>query len=287
MPDGEEGNRVQAAYWEERSSSWIEAEEFTGQVAAPFGLRTMDRLTLEPGQTVLDVGCGTGATTVELAQRVSPGGAVVGVDIAPSMLTAARAHAARQRAEAVEFVVGDAQTDDLGADRFDAVYSRFGVMFFADPPAAFSNLRRALRAGGRLAFVCWQDLFVNEWMLVPGAAAVGLTGEPPPMPGPDEPGPFSLADRGRIERLLADAGFTAIDVVPHSEDVVVAADELDRVVDAATRVGAVRAVLVAHDDEHGFRAEVRAAVLAALQERVRDGEVRLGAAALIVTAARE
>src|SRR5207302_1573289 len=90
---------------------------------------------------------------------------------------------------------------------FDAAYSRFGVMFFGDPVAAFTNLRRALRPGGRLAFVCWQNVFANEWMLVPGAAAASVTGSLPQMPEPDAPGPFSLAEPDRVRSILGAAGF--------------------------------------------------------------------------------
>jgi ubiquinone/menaquinone biosynthesis C-methylase UbiE len=283
MSDSERGNEVQAEYWEERSSSWIEIEEFTTLVAAPFGRRAMDRLVLEPGLRVLDVGCGTGPTTVELARRVAPGGTALGIDIAPSMLEAARARADREGVDTAEFVAGDAQSDDLGEETFDAVFSQFGVMFFSNPAAAFANFRRAMRDGGRIAFACWQDVFANEWMFVPGSAVVAVTGALPPMPGPGEPGPFSLADPANVEQLLLGVGFRSIEVVPHSEQVVVSADRLEMVVEATSRVGGVREALEANDDPV-FHAQLRSAVRAALHERVQDGQLRLGAAALIVTA---
>jgi SAM-dependent methyltransferase len=276
-------NAGQAEYWEQRSTSWIEAEDFTGMVTGSFGRRAIDGLALEPGERVLDVGCGTGPTTIELARRVMPGGAVLGVDIAPSMLEAARARAASEGIDNAEFVVADAQAGDLGDGGFDAVFSQFGVMFFSDPGAAFANLRRFLREGGRIAFACWQDVFVNEWMLVPGSAVVAVTGQLPPMPGPGEPGPFSLADPAHVEDLLAGAGFGSIDVVPHSEQVVVSADQVEMVVGAAQRIGAVREALEANDDP-AFHDQLVSAVRAAVVERVRDGELRLGAAAYVVTA---
>jgi SAM-dependent methyltransferase len=283
MTDSRSANQVQADYWEERSSSWIEAEEYTTLVAGPFGRRTMDGLVLEPGSRVLDVGCGTGPTTIELARRVVPGGAALGIDIAPSMLEAARARAVRERVENAEFVVGDAQSDDLGDGAFDAVFSQFGVMFFSDPATAFANLRRAVRDGGRIAFACWQGIFANEWMLVPGSAVATVTGEVPPMPAPGEPGPFSLADPDHVERLLLGAGFRSIDVVPHSEQVVVGADRVEVVVEASSRIGAVREVLATNDDP-AFHEQIRSAVRTALLARVQDGQLRLGAAALVVTA---
>jgi len=115
---------------------------------------------------------------------------VTGVDISAEMLARARERAARLHVGNAEFVHADVQVHDLGEASFDAAYSRFGVMFFADPVAAFGNIRRALRPGGLLSFTCWQSVFEDEWMLIPGAAVAEVTGALPPMPGPDEPGPF-------------------------------------------------------------------------------------------------
>lgn len=282
MTHSSDSNATQGEYWERRSSSWIEAEAYTTLVTGSFGRRAMDLLALGPGQRVLDVGCGTGRTTIDLAGRVSPDGTTVGLDIAPSMLRVARASADGKGVDNIEFIVGDAQSDDLGREAFDAVFSQFGVMFFSDPEAAFSNLHRALRKGGRIAFACWQEVFANEWMLVPGSAVLTVTGELPPMPDPGQPGPFSLADPDHLDRLLLGAGFGSIDVLPHAEQVVVSEDQLEMVVEAACRVGAVREALEANDDP-GFHEELRSAVHAALMERVRDGHLRLGAAAFVVT----
>ena len=283
MSDSSLPNAAQGEYWERRSSSWIEAEGYTTLVTGSFGRRAMDCLALEPGHRVMDVGCGTGPTTMELARRVSPGGRAIGIDIAPSMLKVARDRAASQHMDHCEFIVADAQSGDLGTGTCDAVFSQFGVMFFSDPAAAFANLHGAIREGGHIAFACWQDIFANEWMLVPGSAVVAVTGELPPMPGPGEPGPFSLSDPARIEQLLLGAGFEAIDVRPHAEEVVVSAAQIEMVVDAACRIGAVREVLVSNDDP-GFRQQLRSAVRTAHLERVHDGQLHLGAAALVVTA---
>lgn len=185
----------------------------------------------------------------------------------------------------VEFVVGDAQSNDLGRVAFDAVFSQFGVMFFSDPAAAFANLCRAIHDGGRIAFACWQDVFANEWMLVPSSAVVGVTGELPPMPGPGEPGPFSLADPGHVQQLLLGAGFESIEVLPHEEQVVVSEGQVEMVVEAACRIGAIREVLETNDDPE-FHDQIRSAVRAALVGRVQGGQLRLGAAALVVTAKR-
>jgi SAM-dependent methyltransferase len=177
----------------------------------------------------------------------------------------------------------DAQTHDLGDGEFDAVFSKFGVMFFDDPGVAFANLRRSLRDGGRLGFVCWQDLFANEWMLVPGAAAFAVTGGPPPLPGPGRPGPFSLCDPALVADLLGSAGFADVDVSPMTDTVDLPADQLDDAVDASCGVGAAREALEATPDP-ALRDAIRRAVHDALAERVTDGRIRLAAAAHLVTA---
>lgn len=138
-------NIEQAEFWSQIAPTWIELEGRMEEAGGLPGELAMDRLDLRPGQRVVDLGCGAGRTTVELASRVGPGGSVVGVDISAGMLAAARERAARLGAGNVEFVHADVQVHDLGEARFDAAYSRFGVMFFADPVAAFANVRRALR----------------------------------------------------------------------------------------------------------------------------------------------
>ena len=276
-------NVEQAGYWESRASSWIDAEAWTVEVGGAFGRAALDALGPTAGWTVVDVGCGTGPTTVELARQVAPGGSVLGVDIAPSMIEAARSRAEREGVGGVEFLVADAQAHDLGEGRFDAVFSQFGVMFFEDPPAAFANLRRSLRAGGRLGFACWQDLFANDWMFVPGAAAIGASGAAPSLPRPGQPGPFSLSDPAQVERLLATVGFTEVQVVPSTDTAEIPAEQLDAVVQASCAVGAAREALEATPDPE-VRASIHRAVHDALAERVVDGRLRLAAAALLVTA---
>ena len=285
MDDTPTGNPEQAQYWETRATSWIEAEGYTALISSSFGRRAMESLALTPGAVVLDVGCGTGPTTLTIADTVAPGGRVLGVDISATMIVAARERAAAAPVAGVDvdFAVADAQVDDLGAGAFDAVFSQFGVMFFADPEAAFANLHAALRPGGRLAVACWADLFSNEWMLVPGSAVIEVTGQPPPMPGPAEPGPFSLADAERVEQLLVGAGFGSISVTPSNAQVEIAEDQIDHAVAGSSRTGAVRAALDANPDPE-FRDRLLAAVRAAFLARVRDGRMVLAASAHIVTA---
>jgi len=207
--------------------------------------------------------------------------AVTGVDISAEMLARARERAARLHVGNAEFINADVQVHDLGEARFDAAYSRFGVMFFADPVAAFGNIRRALRPGGLLSFTCWQSVFEDEWMLIPGAAVAEVTGALPPMPGPDEPGPFSLADPDRVRAVLDAAGFGSIAIAPHADYVVIGEDRIPEAARTTVRVGGVREALTDADDQTRQRA--LAADRGCLRARVQAGEVRASRAVLLVT----
>jgi SAM-dependent methyltransferase len=274
-------NTEQAEYWEQRAPTWLELEDRMEQVGGPPGQLAMDRLELRPGQRVVDLGCGAGRTTLELAARVGPGGEVVGVDISSGMLAAGRERAARAGARNVEFVHADVQVTDLGEARFDAAYSRFGVMFFTDPAAAFANVRRALRTGAALSFVCWQTVFDNEWMLIPGAAVAEVTGSLPRMPGPGEPGPFSLADPDRVRAVLAAAGFGSVDVTPHADQIVISEAGIPEAASASARTGGAREAL--RDADERTRERAVAAIEEALRARLQDGEVRASRGVLLVT----
>ena len=265
-------NTEQRAFWSEMAPTWVELEGLLEQVSGEPGRLAMDRLDPQPGQHLLDLGCGAGATTRKLAARVVPGGSVLGVDIAEGMIEGARRRAGASETANVEFVCADAQTHDFGEARFDGAFSRFGVMFFADPEATFTNVRRALRPGAALVFACWQTLFDNEWMLVPGAAAMAVVG-PLPVPSPGEPGPFSLADPELLREVLGSAGFTAVDVEPHNDAVVLSTEGMAAQVQSAMEIMATRGSLA--DADWGTRAQVRAAMEAAFAERVEHGALRL------------
>lgn len=179
---------------------------------APFGAAMFDAVALQPGERVLDVGCGWGATTVEAAERVAPDGSVVGVDISAQMLAPARQRTADLTN--VTLLAVDAQTHSFEPESYDAVISRFATMFFGDPPAAFANLRRALRPGGRLSFVCWQGPMKTEWVAVAMAAAVPLVGRPPDLGEPEAPGTFAFADGDHVRRVVAAGGFGEVTLAP-------------------------------------------------------------------------
>lgn len=181
---------------------------------APVGEAAIARLHPDPGEHVLDVGCGTGTTSLELARLVGPSGRVAGVDVSAPMLDEALRRAAEAGLDNISFAVGDAGVHQFEPRHFDAAFSRMGIMFFAEPVAGFTNIRRALRPGGRLTFVCWRTPEENSWVTEPGQALAEVLGPPEPV-DPDAPGPFSLASADRISLILTSAGLVDIDITPH------------------------------------------------------------------------
>ena len=234
------------------------------------------------GTRVLDIGCGTGLTTCDAA-RIVVDGAARGLDISGPMIAGAQARAAARGLSNVTFEVGDAQTDSFTPD-VDVVISRFGVMFFDDAPAAFANLRAAIDAGGRLAFVCWQDLFVNEWMAVPGLAAAQHV-PLPEMGPPDAPGPFSLGDPDRVRSVLSGAGYSDITVEPFETSILLGGGgTLDDAVTFLQSTGMAHALFdeaPADDVERAIEA-----VRTALEPHLTPDGVQLGAATWLVSATR-
>src|SRR5262245_26798019 len=191
---------------------------------APLGAAAIRAADPEPGEQLIDVGCGCGPTTIELGRRVGPTGGVLGVDISAPQLAVARSRVeAEGLSGVVTFAEADAQTFAFPGDA-DCVYSRMGVMFFDDPVAAFSNLARAVRPEGRLGFTCWQPLPANEWMLVPLEPLQRMVPLPPPPP-PGSPGPFSFGDTDRVSAILTAAGWDAIAFEPVHERLVLGGDE--------------------------------------------------------------
>jgi SAM-dependent methyltransferase len=274
-------NTEQIRYWNDTAGpKWVARGRLLDAQIAPLGRLAMDRAGLAAGERVLDVGCGCGETTVELAQRVGPGGAVTGIDVSAPMLAVARdrTHDLRN----VGFTQADAQTHAWPPGAYDVVFSRFGVMFFADPAAAFGNLRLALRPGGRVAFVCWQPLVRNAWMLVPLQAAARHLPLPPP-PAPDAPGPFAFGNPDRVRAILHDAGFA--DVAVDAADTTLALGggvPLDDTVDLLLELGPTGALL--REAEPGLRATVASAVREAVRPFARPDGVRMAGAVWIVGA---
>ena len=275
-------NAEQEKYWNETAGpTWVRLNDVLDRMIAPIGRLAMDRARLVAGERVLDVGCGCGNTTVELARRVAPGGSVTGVDVSAPMLALARERAAG--VDGVRFEQGDAQVHPFPPSAFDVVFSRFGIMFFVDPTAAFANLRGALRSGGRVAFVCWQPLPVNDWMRVPVMAAVQVIPLPPP-PAPDAPGPFSFGDPDRVRGILGRAGFVEIDVAPHEGTLTLpGGGDVDATVDFVLQMGPAAAALREANDPD-VRPRVAHAVREALLPYVTPDGLRMPYACWLVSA---
>jgi len=205
-------NAQQIEYWNGAvGERWAKMQERIDLVMNAITDGVIPFANARSGERVLDVGCGCGTTTLLLAMKIAPEGKATGIDISAPMLAVAQARAQAQDAD-VHFVEADASAYDF-QPIFDLIFSRFGVMFFADPTAAFANIRRALAPNGRLAFVCWRALADNAWASMPIEAAMPLL--PPQEPtDPLAPGPFAFADRGRLQTILRDAGYRDVSIGP-------------------------------------------------------------------------
>jgi len=272
-------NADEITRWNETSGgTWAELSDLLDRQLEDVGRRTMDALAPRSGERLIDVGCGCGRTTLQLAGRVGPTGGVLGLDISQPMLAVARSRAAAAGAKQVELLEADAQVHALPEGAFAGIFSRFGVMFFEDPPAAFRNLRRALVRGGRLAFVCWRAPAENPVMTRPLDAVRDLFPPlPPPVPG--APGPFAFADADHARDVLEKAGFSDIAITPHDSEM--GGNSLDDTLTLGLRVGPVPGLLRSHPD---VLPQARESIRAALAGHVRDGAVWQPSAVWIVTA---
>src|SRR5438270_12438978 len=202
-------NVEQAAAWDGPDGEyWAAHQERFDTSIRPHHARLMAAAAIAPGERVLDVGCGNGATSRDAARAAAAGGSVLAVDLSGPMLARAQQSAEAEGLTTIRFEQGDAQVHPFRPGAFDVAISRFGVMFFADPVAAFTNIGSALRPGGRLAILVWQPLAANEWMTaMRDALAVGRD---LPVPPPGAPGPFGLADTDFATTVLKAAGFVDI-----------------------------------------------------------------------------
>ncbi|TFI57991.1 class I SAM-dependent methyltransferase [Sphingomonas parva] len=268
----------QAIVWNgDAGRAWVEAQDLLDTLFAPIETLLADEVAAIAPRDVLDVGCGTGATTISFARRLGAGGHVVGVDISEAMIEAARERASAARIDAA-FLCADAATHGFETAAFDTVASRFGVMFFDDPVRALANLRRAVRAGGALRFLVWRGMADNPFMVAAERAAAPLLPDLPPRHD-DAPGQFGFADPVRVRRLHEQAGWSAVEVRPVDFPCSMAEADLETYF---TRLGPVARVLGTLDET--LRARVVEAVRAAFEPYVHGDEVRFTAACWLVSA---
>ncbi|MBX3479975.1 MAG: methyltransferase domain-containing protein [Caulobacter sp.] len=260
-PQSADPNADQIAYWNDKAGeTWARLQGLLDRQIAPLGARAMAALDPRGGETLLDIGCGCGDTTLALARAVGGEGAVAGVDISLPMLQVAGRRIEAEGLTQAGVIEADAQIHDFGAETVDGVFSRFGVMFFHQPEAAFANFYRALKRGGRLAFVCWRPLTENPWMLAPLSAALKVVPAPPPPTDPLAPGPFAFSDPDRVRTILAGVGFSDIVIKPY--DLAIGGHDLENALLLAQKVGPGALLLRENPDR-------KDAIVAALKETLQ------------------
>jgi SAM-dependent methyltransferase len=280
-PAGHDSNADQIAYWNGPGGQrWASRQQAQDVLLAPVAEILINRARPQPGERIIDVGCGSGATSVAFARKVGPTGHVLGVDVSGPMLEQARQSAPRDAP--VEFVLADATIYPFSAQRADLLASRFGVMFFADPTASFANMRKALRPSGRLTFACWREPRENPWMMT-ALQAVYQHVPKLPQQGPEDPGPFSFALEARVQRILGEAGFAGVAMEPCALTLDIAIGQgLDAAVKSALEIGPASRAL------EGQPADIRAAATQSVRDilapLVQGDTVPLGASIWIVTA---
>ena len=280
-PTGHDQNADQVAYWNGPAGQrWAERQAAQDILLKPVADILIDRARPLPGERVIDVGCGSGATTIALARKVGPSGQVLGIDVSGPMLERARQSAPTDLP--AHFALADATIYPFDPASFDLLASRFGVMFFADPALSFANMRKALKPSGRLAFACWREPRENPFFMAPLQATYKHVPKLPQQ-GPEDPGPFAFASEERVHRILGAAGFKgiAMEPCPLLLDAAIGRG-LDGAVQAALEIGPASRAL------EGQPAELRAAAANSIREALtafaKGDAVLLPASIWIVTA---
>ncbi len=236
MADIAELRARNADFWAHAAQGWIRQADRHDELGRPLGEVALEALRLEPGERVLDVGCGCGGTTADLAAMVMPGGLAVGLDLSEAMVAAAT-----QRFPGLTFVDADIEAPGPAAGSpFDAVFSRMTLMLLPDPVAGLRNIRELMRPGGRLAATVFRASAANPWLSATVLGVAPHVGALPPLPVGAEPGPFAFADPAYVKRVLADAGFADISLVSHDVELC-ATDVAEWLIDIGPAGSAYRA----------------------------------------------
>ena len=214
----EDKNIKQKQFWSGAGGDvWVDKQREMDIMLNPLGERAIQGLDLSGEKKILDIGCGCGATTLEIAKAVTQG-EVIGVDISEPMLERATKTASDMMLTNTSFQVKDVQVDEMPRSYFDIAFSRFGVMFFEDPFEAFKNINHSLKDNGQLSFVCWQHASLNPWQ----SLSIQVIKEflDLPAPAPKSPGPFAFEDKSYINEILTESGFRDIEIKDNQEDIV-------------------------------------------------------------------
>ena len=265
---------------------WVELQDVFDRFTQPFGDKAIEAAAVRTGDQVIDVGCGCGGSTLEIAMQAGPKGAVSGIDVSQPMLDLARRRAAAANLTNVSFTETDASNGRLPMQQ-DLLFSRFGVMFFAAPVPAFEHLRRSLKDtslknGGRMVFVCWRAPRENPWAMLPLMAAREAVGVTPPKADPHAPGPFAFADETRVRAILLEANFRDVEAEALDAPIWLGAD-LKSAAETAVQTGPVSRFMREHGAGH--EEKVLEAVAKAIEPMAgKDGGYSLTGATWIVTA---
>ncbi|MEM8795880.1 MAG: methyltransferase domain-containing protein [Pseudomonadota bacterium] len=276
-------NEAQIAYWSsEPSLSWVHYQPVLDRAFEPLTHHLINLAALQSGEHILDVGCGAGALSRRAAGLVGDEGHVTGLDVSPPLLAHARDLAKAAGFKTVDFIEADGQTHDFGGVTFDAAISRFGVMFFEDPARAFSNIRSALKPGGRIAFTAWSSLEDNPLFSLPRRIAIERLGAPEPA-DPRAPGPLAFADLSYSIPLFEEAGFVEITAEPFQTSLTYARPVRD-VAALLTQLGPAKRILREKDGTAEDEAAIAAAIETELAPYVTQGGVHVPAVPLAITA---
>lgn len=277
-------NSAQAAHWNQVAGpKWVSLGEAMEMRLQNINDLLLARAAAAAGEAVLDIGCGTGATTLPLADAVGASGAVVGIDISEPMLAVARRRVAERSYTNVSLLLADAQTHPLQPGRFDLLTSRFGLMFFADPVAAFRNLLSACRPRGRLCFVCWAALTENPHWLVPFEIVVRRLGAPLGKPA-HAPGPLAFSDADYVRDILNSAGFEPVGIAREPIDIIGSTPKREALV--ACMMGPSGALLDEHNADDATRTAIQEEMAEAFASYASNGSMLLPASVFLVSAFR-
>jgi SAM-dependent methyltransferase len=284
MSEGRIANTAQHQYWNTVAGPrWVGLGGFVERRVQAVNDLLLARSGVAAGENVLEIGCGTGATTVPLAEAVGPRGQVVGVDISEPMLAGARKRVAESGLGNITLLQADAQVHPFEPEQFDLITSRFGVMFFADPFAAFGNLLPAARRGGRLCFVCWAPLEENQHWLIPYEVALRHLGPPAPQP-PRAPGPMAFSDPNYVRSILETAGFADISVARETPLIKGATPEEE--VEHACIMGPSGRLIDEKKPDDALRETIRREMVEAFAAYAQGKEMLLPSTVLMVSARR-
>ena len=275
-------NSEQIAEWNGAlGQRWVAMQREIDRIVVPFGDAALKVAAPQPGDRVIDIGCGCGDTSIAIARIVGRAGAVFGIDVSTQMLEVARSRAPLADCPHLAFREGDASEAELPVN-IDLLFSRFGVMFFSRPTQALSHLRRSLRVGGRCVFVCWRAPRDNAWAMVPLSAARTAMCVTPAPADPHAPGPFAFADEQRLRDSLSDAGFATVDIQRFDATLVLGATPRSAA-EVAVQIGAVSRFVREVGVEH--LPIIIDAVQRALEPfATSDGKVSLNGSTWIVSA---